>query len=79
MWVGTDKLCAVGLHVRRGITMHGFALNLDNDLGGFGLITPCGIIDGGVTSVKRLRGSAPMPGEAAAGVGEAVASALVSR
>lgn len=78
VWVGRDKVCAIGLHVRRGVTMHGFALNLVNDLTGFGLITPCGIVEGGVTSVKRLRGAAPTPKEASAGVGAFVAGALAA-
>lgn len=64
VWAGRDKLCAIGLHVRQGITMHGFALNLTNDLRGFGLITPCGIVDGGVTTLSRLKKDAPAPQEA---------------
>src|SRR4051812_11894992 len=46
LWLGNDKICAVGLHFRGGLTLHGFALNLVNDLRGFSLITPCGIEDG---------------------------------
>ncbi len=76
VWVGTDKVCALGLHVHRGVTMHGFALNLVNDLRGFGLITPCGILDGGVTTVARLVVGAPTPAEAAPGVGRAVAASV---
>lgn len=64
VWVGAEKVAAIGLHVSRGVTMHGLALNLRNDLRGFSLITPCGITDGGVTSVLRLRGQAPSPEEA---------------
>jgi lipoate-protein ligase B len=56
VWHGNDKLCAIGLHVRAGHTMHGLALNLTNDLRGFGLITPCGITDAGVSSVQRVTG-----------------------
>ena len=65
VWVGRDKICAVGLHFRRGVSMHGIALNLRPDLGGFGLIVPCGITDGGVTSLLALRGASPSPKEAA--------------
>lgn len=76
VWVGQDKVAALGLHVRRGVTMHGFALNLVNDLRGFGLITPCGITDGGVTTLERLRGVSPDPAAAAAGVGRTCLWAL---
>ncbi len=76
VWIGPDKVCAIGLHVRRGVTMHGFALNLDPDLSGFSSIVPCGITDGGVTSVARVLGSAPSPERAAAAVGEAVLTGI---
>ncbi|GDX80125.1 octanoyltransferase [Deltaproteobacteria bacterium] len=78
VWVGREKVCALGLHVKRGVTMHGFALNLVNDLRGFDLIVPCGIVDGTVTSVQRLRGRSPSPEEAAPAVGAAVIAALAS-
>ncbi len=44
VWSGDAKLCAVGLHVAQGFSMHGLALNLVNDLRGFALITPCGLV-----------------------------------
>ena len=44
VWWEESKLCAVGLHVAQGYSMHGLALNLVNDLRGFGLITPCGLV-----------------------------------
>lgn len=75
IWVGREKICALGLHVRLGVTMHGFALNLVNDLRGFGLITPCGITDGGVTTVARLLGE---PGLDPATVWEEVGSCVVA-
>jgi lipoyl(octanoyl) transferase len=53
------KIAAVGLGVRRGITMHGFALNREPDLGHFALINPCGLADLGVTSMERLLGAPP--------------------
>lgn len=77
VWVGTDKVCAVGLHFRAGLTLHGFALNLVNELRGFGLITPCGIRDGGVTTLARLVADAPTPAAAAAAVGEIVVRRLL--
>ncbi|MGH9181285.1 MAG: lipoyl(octanoyl) transferase LipB, partial [Acidimicrobiales bacterium] len=56
VWVGDDKLCAVGVRLSRGRSMHGFALNVDPDLGMFSHIVPCGIRDREVTSVRRLLG-----------------------
>ncbi len=76
VWVGTDKICAVGMHFSRGVSMHGIALNLDPDPAGFGLILPCGIRDGGVTSVARLTGAAPTPYEAAPTLGQALQQAI---
>lgn len=76
VWVGREKVCALGLHVERGVTMHGFALNLVNDLRGFELIVPCGIVDGAVTSVRRLAGAAPTPEAAAGDVARCVLDAL---
>ncbi|HVW33336.1 MAG TPA: lipoyl synthase [Acidimicrobiia bacterium] len=51
-----DKIAAIGVKVARGRTMHGFALNVDPDLGMFGHIVPCGIRDRGVTSVTQILG-----------------------
>ena len=55
------KIAAVGLGVRRGITMHGFALNRAPNLGHFALINPCGLAELGVTSMERILGSPPNP------------------
>ncbi|TFV65245.1 UNVERIFIED_ORG: lipoyl(octanoyl) transferase LipB [Bacillus sp. AZ43] len=64
VWVPADpatsrperKVAAIGIRVARGVTMHGFALNCDPDLGAFGAIVPCGIPDAGVTSLSAELG-----------------------
>jgi lipoyl(octanoyl) transferase len=56
VWVGDEKVAALGIAVRRWITFHGAALNIRPRLDHFALITPCGIEDKGVTSVCELLG-----------------------
>ncbi|MDQ4113545.1 MAG: lipoyl(octanoyl) transferase LipB [Actinomycetota bacterium] len=59
VWLSADdrgperKIAAIGIRVSRGVTMHGFSLNCDVDLGWYGRFVPCGIDDAGVTSLSR--------------------------
>ncbi len=54
VWVGTEKIAALGLSVSHQVTTHGFALNVSPDLTAFRWIVPCGIKEAGVTSMERL-------------------------
>ena len=49
-----DKVAAIGVRISRWVTWHGIAVNLDPAMDGFGAIIPCGVRDGGVTSLRRL-------------------------
>ncbi len=67
VWVQDRKIASIGVHVARGVTTHGFAVNVENDLQPFQWIVPCGLDDVGMTSLTReigLRAGASQPAAA---------------
>ncbi len=56
VWVGDKKICAIGIAVKRWVSYHGLALNLDTDLDFFQLINPCGFAPDSVTSLEQITG-----------------------
>lgn len=71
------KVCAIGVRVRRGVTLHGLALNVTTDLGYFDLIIPCGLVGRPVTSVAKVLGAnAPEMAELKRVVAESVTLSL---
>ena len=59
VWAGDAKIASIGVRVREGVSMHGLAVNVDNDLEPFDWIVPCGIDHVQVTSVSSITGRAP--------------------
>ena len=76
VWLEGRKVAAVGMHFRRGHSMHGFSLNLTVDDAPWDRFQPCGITDAGVVSLHELRQDAPSPEAAADPVGKCVLAAL---
>ena len=72
------KLCAIGVRVRRGVTLHGLALNVTTDLSYFDLIIPCGLVGRPVTSLQKLLGKrAPGLGEVKRALVDALQASLL--
>lgn len=59
VWTPQGKVAAMGIRVSNGISLHGFALNVERDLAGFGVIVPCGIQGRPVATMAGLLGAAP--------------------
>jgi len=57
VWVGDEKIAAIGIRTSQWVTSHGIALNVHTDLDYFDLIVPCGLRSRGVTSLSRIQGS----------------------
>lgn len=70
------KIAALGVRVQRGVTLHGFALNCDPDLGAFDRIVPCGIRDAGVTSLTTELGRRISVADVLDATADAVTAAL---
>jgi lipoyl(octanoyl) transferase len=56
VWVAKNKIAAIGMKIKKGVSYHGLAININNDLNPFKLIQPCGILepDRGVISIKKI-------------------------
>lgn len=77
VWVGGSKVCAMGVRVRKWVSMHGLALNVDPNMAHFDLIVPCGLAGRGVTSLRRLLGArCPLMDDVKAALLEEVESAV---
>jgi lipoyl(octanoyl) transferase len=69
VWIDQDekgparKIAAIGIRIHEGVTMHGFAINCNNDLAPYGQIIACGITDAGVTTISRETGRDVAPAD----------------
>ena len=82
IWVGRNKIVAIGMNVQHCVTEHGLALNVEGNLAAYRHILACGIRDRGVTTVARAAGKAPSMDDVkrglVAGVGELFGRTMVS-
>jgi len=76
VWVGMEKITAIGIALRQRVTFHGFAFNVNTNLTHFNWIVPCGIPNRGVTSLEKLLGAPADIDAVAEGVAMALRSAL---
>ena len=79
VWAGPNKIAALGVRLRRGVSFHGFALNVAPDMSHWSMIVPCGIRDGGVTSMALELGSAPPMAEVRERIGRHLAALMRMR
>jgi len=56
VWIDNEKITAIGIHVTKWVTLHGFAFNVNTDMSHFNLIVPCGLDTASVTSVEKITG-----------------------
>lgn len=73
VWVGDKKVCSIGIAVRKWVSYHGFALNVDPDMSHFRLINPCGLDSQKMTSLAQLLGRAPSMDDVSARCASAIA------
>ena len=59
VWVNDAKIGALGVRIKRGVSLHGVAMNVTTDLRYFDLIVPCGLVGRAVTSLQKVLGKAP--------------------
>lgn len=79
VWLQGRKIASIGVHVKRWVTFHGFALNVTTDLGWFDAIVPCGIQNVTMTSIARELGTTPAASELGARSRAATANALADQ
>ena len=79
VWVGERKIASIGVHVSRGVTTHGFAVNVENDLEPFAWVVACGLPDVQMTSLAAETEGAPHTGHRPVRVSPAFASAWPTR
>ncbi len=79
VYVGGKKLGSIGLHLTRGVTTHGLAINICNDLEGFRAIVPCGFADLQITTVARETGASPTLADARAAAERLLPTLLAQR